>query len=181
MKAAFAFAIAAFALLITPAYAGNSSLYDQTKKSFTLDALRGTPVVLTFVSAHCVDACPLINAQFEAMQSQMRKTHLAVRLVTLTLDPEHDRWTDMKKIAVTFGADSHYWIVGSGTSSQMHALMHRFNVVAQRGARGYDDLHTTYVYLIDRRGHLVKTMLASTNLPADLFAELQRNWNRLDS
>ncbi|MBC5815516.1 MAG: SCO family protein [Candidatus Eremiobacteraeota bacterium] len=101
-------------------------------------------------------------------------------MLTLSLDPEHDTSRDMRQIATTFGADPRFWIVGSGSKNDIRALMHRFNVTSSRGNRQYDDIHTTFVYMIDKHGHIVKTMMASTNLPADLFAELQRTWNKLN-
>lgn len=140
----------------------------------------GTPVVLTFVSAHCVDACPIINAQFAQMQEHLRRTHVPIRLLTLSLDPQYDRVKDMRQIARTFAADPHYWIIGTGSPELLRGLMHRFGVSSSRGNREYDDIHTTFVYLLDKRGRFVKTILASNNLSSDLFAELQRDWNRLD-
>lgn len=180
-RAAFALAFAALApLMATPGGAAEThAMRDQNGNAFDLGSFRGTPVVLTFVAAHCRDACPLINAQFEAMQMQLRRSGLNVHLVTLSLDPDHDSFKDMRQIATTFAANAKYWTVGSAAPPEERTLMRRFRVVAQRGSRDYDDIHTTFVYLLDRHGRLAKTMLASSNLPADLFAELQRSWNRL--
>ncbi len=154
-------------------------LHDQTGAAFSLADARHRPVVLTFVAAHCVDACPIINAQYEQVQTQLRRARVPVHLVTLTLDPEHDRAADMRRIARTFHADPQYWSVGMAGVPQIRALMRRFHVVATRGHKNYDDIHTTYVYLLDSHGRVIKTILASTNMPADLFAELQRTWNKL--
>ena len=178
--AAFAIALTALVCLTATAQPSVPSLRDQNGKAFTLSKLGNTPVILTFVSAHCVDTCPIINAQFEAMQTLLRKSHVPVRLVTLTLDPERDSARDMQRIARTFDADARYWVIGSGSNAATHGLLREFNVTVSRGKRGYGDLHTTFVYLLDKRGHLVKTVLASTNLPGDLFAELQRHWDTLN-
>ncbi len=179
--AAFAIAIAFAALLPSQAHPKEAVplMQDQRGRAFSLTSI-GAPVVLTFVSAHCVDACPLINAQFARMQQTLRRSRIPVRLLTLSLDPEHDRAKDMRQIATTFAADRRFWIVGTAPASILYGLMHRFGVTAQRGSREYDDIHTTFVYLLDKRGRFVKTMLAGTNLSADVFAELQRDWNKLD-
>lgn len=180
-RAAIAFALAALFTGMSPGAAAQATapLQDQNGHAFGLQQLHGTPVVLTFVASHCVDACPIINAQFQAMQTQLRRSGLRVHLLTLSLDPENDHAADMQRIARTFSADPRYWTVGSGSVQTGRALMRQFGVVANRGSRRYADIHTTYVYLIDRHGRLVKTILASSNLPADLFAELQRTWNQL--
>ena len=109
-----------------------------------------------------------------------KDTRVPIHLLTLSLDPQHDRAKDMRQIAHTFAADPRYWIVGTSSPGLLRSLMHRLGVSASRGNREYDDIHTTFVYLFDKRGHFVKTMLASTNLSSDLFTELQRDWNRLD-
>lgn len=176
-----AVALAALAPVLAYAHGASPVLHDQQGRAFTFHSIGNTPVVLTFVSAHCVDACPIINAQFADMQRQLRRSRLPIRLLTLSLDPQHDGARDMQQIAKTFGADPHYWIVGSGAPADIRRLMRRFNVTASRGNRKYDDIHTTFVYMLDRHGRIVKTMLASTNLPADLFAALQRNWNELNT
>lgn len=179
--AAFAIAIAFAALLPGPSRAQIRTpvMRDQSGQAFSLSSI-GTPVVLTFVSAHCVDACPLINAQFARMQQALQRSKIPIRLLTLSLDPKHDTPKDMQQIATTFSAQRRFWIVGSAPAPVLFGLMRRFGVTAERGNRDYDDIHTTFVYLLDRRGRFVKTILAGTNLPADVFAELQRDWNRLD-
>ena len=178
--AARALAFAALVPVCAFAQDGSPVLHDQTGHVFTLASIANTPVILTFVAAHCVDTCPIINAQFADMQRQVRRSRLPIRLLTLTLDPQHDGASEMRGIAKTFHADPRYWIVGNGAPKDIRTLMRRFNVTASRGNRKYDDIHTTFVYMLDRHGRLVKTMLASTNLTADLFAELQRNWNKLN-
>ncbi|HZT12536.1 MAG TPA: SCO family protein [Candidatus Baltobacteraceae bacterium] len=148
-------------------------LVDQTGHRFTLAALRGTPVALTFVSAHCSDACPLINAQFSAAAGSLERRHVRLRLLTITLDPERDSAADMRRLAKTFSANPRRWIVAGGSVADVHAVMHAFGVVAQRGADGYADFHSTVVYLIDAHGAFRKIMLPSTNLPEQLIGEVR--------
>lgn len=176
-----AIALAALAPALAIAQTASPVLHDQQGRAFTFDSIANTPIVLTFVAAHCVDTCPIINAQFAEMQRQVRRSRLPIRLLTLTLDPQHDGVRDMQQIAKTFQADPRYWIVGSAAPADIRSLMRRFNVTASRGNRDYDDIHTTFVYMLDKHGRVIKTMLASTNLTADLFAELQRNWNKLNT
>jgi len=147
-------------------------LVDQTGHAFTLAALRGTPVALTFVSAHCSDACPLIDAQFSAAAAALERRHVPLRLLTVTLDPERDSLADMRRLAKTFSANPRRWIVAGGSIADVHAVMHAFGVVARRGADGFADFHSTVVYLIDAHGTFRKIMLPSTNLPDQLIGEV---------
>jgi protein SCO1/2 len=154
--------------LIALAQPAAPQLIDQNGRAFTLAALRGRPVAITFVSAHCTDACPLVNAQFAQAAQTIVKRKLDATLLTVTLDPEHDSLGDMRKIAREFAADSHSWLVAGGTVGNVESLMHRFGVIAVSGKNGYREGHTTFVYVLDANGKLAKTMLASTGLADDV-------------
>lgn len=156
--------LAAFALAHPALAARMPQLVDQTGHAFTFKDLRGTPLVVTFIAAHCTDACPLINAQFAQAAQQLKHDRSRARLLTITLDPEHDSLRDMKEIAQRFDADPKRWIVAGGSRADVHSVMAAFGVVAQRGRKGYAEVHTTFVYFIDGRGRLQKTILASTVL-----------------
>lgn len=143
-------------------------LVDQTGRVFSLTSLRGTPLIVTFVAAHCTDACPLVNAQFAQAARRLSAEHRNVRLVTVTLDPQNDPPRVMRALAQTFGADPHTWIVAGGSVADVHRVMRDFGVVARRGRKGYAGAHTTFVYFVDSRGVVRKTILASTDLGTQL-------------
>ncbi len=147
-------------------------LVDQRGSHFAFDALRGAPVVLTFVSAHCTDACPLIDAQIAQTVHRLGNTPLAVRFVTITLDPERDTALDMHRIAQQFEAQPSRWIVASGNAKDVHALMKRYNVEAVRDTRGYATSHTSFVYILDAQLHVRRTLLASSDLGEQLYKEV---------
>ena len=46
--------------------------------------------------------------------------------------------------------------------------MNRFGVLSVEGKRGYRDEHTTFVYVMNGKGQLVQTMLASSALSDDI-------------
>ncbi|HKU69129.1 MAG TPA: SCO family protein [Candidatus Baltobacteraceae bacterium] len=171
---ASAFAILAAIALAPPALAARMpQLIDQNGHAFTFQTLRGTPLIVTFIAAHCTQACPLVNAQFAQAAQRFAHAHTHVRLLTITLDPEHDSLRDMHDIARRFNADPRTWIVAGGKRADVHAIMSAFGVVAQRGRKGYADVHTTFVYYIDAGGNVRKTILASTAL-TDQLVEMAR-------
>jgi cytochrome oxidase Cu insertion factor (SCO1/SenC/PrrC family) len=102
-----------------------------------------------------------------------------VRLLTITLDPEHDPPAVMRDLAHRFSADPRRWLVASGSVKEVHAVMNEFGVQAERGRGGYAEVHTTFVYIFDKRGRLHKTMLASTMLGAQLADEVRTQWRVL--
>ena len=150
--------------------APSPTVIDQRGRALTLESLRGAPVVVTFISAHCSDACPIITAQIAqvARSSAGSSTHY----LTITLDPERDTRADMRRLARTFDANPAQWTFASGNTASIHALMKRFGVVTQRGPDGYNDAHTTFIYVLDRSGRLAATLLPSTNLLTTLASEV---------
>jgi len=151
-------------------------LVDQQRREFTLLSLRGRPLAVTFVAAHCTDACPLINAQFSAAAKEIAREHLRARLLTITLDPEHDSPATMRELAKRFDADSRYWLLAGGSTPDVHSIMRTFGVISVEGQHGYHDRHTTFVYLFDSKGKPVQTMLASTAL-TDALVDAFRDRN----
>jgi protein SCO1/2 len=152
-------------------------LIDQRGHSFTLSSLRGEPLIVTFVSAHCTDACPLINAEFAAAARRIEREHLAARLLTITLDPEHDSPQTMRELARRFDADSRYWLLAGGSRADVHAVMRAFGVISIEGKRGSDDHHTTFIYAINPNGDLAQTLLASSAMQDEILDGLRaRRW-----
>jgi protein SCO1 len=148
------------------------ALVDQNGRSFTLASLRGEPAIVTFVSAHCTDACPLINAQFAAAARELKRRGSNAHLVTITLDPEHDPPSLMRAIARRFDADPRTWLVASGTPANVNAVVNAFGVEAIVGKSGYREQHTTFVYELDAYGTLVKTTMASSDLADTMVGAL---------
>lgn len=170
---ASAIAILAAVVLAHPASAAHlPHLIDQRGRAFTFGDLGGAPLAVTFVAAHCTDACPLVDAQFAQAAQAIAQRHVRARLLTITLDPEHDSLKDMRDIARRFHADPRVWIVAGGTRADVHAVMRAFGVVAQHGRKGYADVHTTFVYFFDAAGNLRKSILASTALTADILSQV---------
>ena len=181
IKASAAIVLTAIFALATPAGAAQQlRLIDQNGRAFSFASLHGKPLIVTFVAAHCTDACPLVNAQFQQADQLFVARRMDVRLLTITLDPENDPPAVMRDLARRFSADPRRWIVASGSVRDVHAVMDAFGVQAQRGRGGYADVHTTFVYVFDKRGTLRKTMLASTMLGAQLADELRTQWRLLE-
>jgi len=152
------------------AAAAAPQLIDQTGRTFTLESLRGRPLIVTFVSAHCTDACPLVDAQFAAAAQEMARRRLSARLLTVTLDPKHDSPATMRALAKRFNADPRYWLVAGGRTRDVQTVMQAFGVVAPEGDDDRHASHSTFVYVVGSNGRLEKTLLASTALTSDVVA-----------
>jgi cytochrome oxidase Cu insertion factor (SCO1/SenC/PrrC family) len=94
---------------------------------------------------------------------------LPAKLLTITLDPEHDTPQTMRALAQRFEANPRYWLLAAGTRTNVHAVMQHFGVISVEGKGGEHDEHTTFVYVLNSKGNLVKTMLASSGLNDDIL------------
>jgi protein SCO1 len=144
-------------------------LLDQRSTPFSLAEFRGHTVAVTFVSAQCTDACPLIDAQIAQAALEARRRGSPMRFVTLTLDPQRDGVAQMRALARTFGADPRYWRLATGSVANVNSLMRAFGVQTQNDAHGYPQAHTTFVYILDARGRLVRTLMPSSHLSETLL------------
>lgn len=149
----------------------NVRLIDQRGRTFSVDSLRGAPLVVTFVSAHCNDACPIVEARLADAVDRLRSSPLALTFLTVTLDPERDTENDMRRIARRFEADPARWIFATGSLRAVHALMHSFGIHIERDARGYASSHATLVYVLDSHLRLQRTLFPANDLTNSLLNE----------
>jgi protein SCO1/2 len=138
-------------------------LVDQRGTAFTLHELRGKPVAITFVATRCTDACPVADAVF----AQLAREHAAVQLVTIALDPRYDSPFVMSRYARGMRAPAPQWRVASGNIRDVETIIDAFGV--QRVA---DDVHSTFVYCLDARGRLVRSLPLSTATAREVRAWL---------
>jgi protein SCO1/2 len=147
-------------------------LVDQNARAFTLRALRGHPLLVTFVATRCTDACPIANAAFRRLASDPELRRRDVRLLTVTLDPRYDTPFVIARTARALGADPARWRLASGNAADVERLLAAFGVVVAPDARGIPDQHSTFVYVFDRDGRLSRTLLLSTALREEVLAVL---------
>lgn len=171
------FVLLGAATLAAPAAAASAPvanalpLIDQGGERFTLASLHGRPVVMTFVATRCSDACPLADAAFAQLQRRLPARSDAL-LLTVTLDPRYDTPFVMARQAHAMGADIRRWRLASGAPGDVARLMRAFGVVTQMDEKGIPDVHSTVIFLLDRKGRLAKQLLLSTNTVDAVLAAL---------
>ena len=70
----------------------------------------------------------------------------------------------MARFAREYAADARSWRLASGAAHDVRAVMGAFGVVARPDRKGIPEEHTSFVYVLDSRGHLARTLLLSTNV-----------------
>jgi protein SCO1/2 len=145
-------------------------MVDQRGAIFSLNSLEAPYLAVTFVAARCLDTCPISNAMFAKVQKQVLHDRLPIALVTVTLDPEHDTPSVMRRLAQTFQSNEKVWRFASGEPNHVESLMRAFGITVQRDKDGVPEGHDTFIYILDSQRKLAKTLVLSDSLPADIIS-----------
>lgn len=98
------------------------SLTNQLREWVTLDSLRGRPWVANVFFSRCPTICMQITQRMKELQEAGKK-HPALRLVSITTDPEYDRPEILAKYAHRFGADNSKWVFLTGEKSEIARVL----------------------------------------------------------
>lgn len=127
------------------------TLVDQQGKPFGSDALRGTVWVADFVFTRCPDVCPALTARMRSLQDRLPAGEDGVRLVSISVDPEHDTPAKLAAYAQRFGA-GRGWVFLTGRRDDVAALLRDgFKVAwADGGPPSSPITHSDRFVLVDR-------------------------------
>ena len=121
--------------------------------------LRGKVWVASFVFTRCSSGCPQVTATMQRLQKDLAR-YPDVRLVTFTVDPEHDSSDELRRYAAGYEADPERWLFLTGPDMDVYRLLREgFHITAEqnRGADrtpGNEVKHDTKLALVDRDGHI---------------------------
>lgn len=107
---------------LAPGYA----LTDETGAPLTSEDMRGKVVIYTTAYASCREGCYPTDSIFGELQGRLDEAELGevpVRLVTLTVDPEHDTPEVLAEASLRAGADPAVWSFATGTPSALKTLI----------------------------------------------------------
>jgi protein SCO1 len=138
------------------------SLTDQTGATVSNETLAGAPYIIDFIFTRCAGQCPIMTARMKGVEKWLAEDgHDAVRLVSVTVDPDYDTTTVMAAFAKKFEADSSRWSFLAGSRAAIYSL-------ARDGFKlGVDDqpasgtasaeepiIHSNRFVLVDAKGQI---------------------------
>jgi protein SCO1 len=98
------------------------ALTDQTGRPVRKADLEGNVWVASFIFTSCPDECPLMTAEMAQLQSDL--AHVPdLRLVSITVDPEHDIPAVLSHYAERFNADPARWLFLTGDKRAIYRLV----------------------------------------------------------
>ena len=129
------------------------SLKDQDGNIFRFANIRGQVILITFIFTTCPDVCPLLTANFAAIQRTLEEKKIkGYQLLSLTTDPEHDTASVLKDYAGRFKADLKSWSFLTGSRLELAKVWKAFGVNVVKNQSGQIQ-HTTFTTLVDRQGN----------------------------
>jgi cytochrome oxidase Cu insertion factor (SCO1/SenC/PrrC family) len=127
------------------------TLRDQSGVPVSLSALRGRPVLLTFLNSQCKEQCPLQGRELASILTRLPAAQRPA-LVIVSVNPKGDTPAGIRHATRTWGLAGQWaWHWLNGTQRQLASIWHAYGV-AVTPASG-DVAHSLVIYLIDPDGY----------------------------
>jgi protein SCO1/2 len=162
-----------------PAANGNNclpelSLIDQHGTAISLASLKGKPVLIDFIYTSCASTCPTLTAKMAAIAHRLGPALGAdVRIVSITLDPEHDNPAELAKYAASHDANGNGWIFLTGQPTQIDQVLALFKLRRTREGDG-TITHSIEAFLLGPDGHQIRQYNALDVSPEAVVADIDR-------
>ncbi len=157
----------------------DAALVDQDGAPAFLSSVAGHPVALTFIYTRCPipDFCPLMDRNFQAIQTAIRQTPALAnaRLLTITLDPAYDTPPVLKAYAQKLGADPAIWSFLTGEPAELAKFGERFGLYIEHDATSsINVIHNLRTAVIDPAGRIVTIHNGNAWTVSELLADLTK-------
>jgi len=162
-----------------PAANGNNclpevSLIDQHGASVSLASLKGKPVLIDFIYTSCASTCPMLTAKMAAIAHALGPALGAdVRIVSITLDPEHDSPAELAKYAKSHDAAGNGWIFLTGPPAKIDQVLALFKLRRTRESDG-SITHSIEAFLLGPDGHQIRQYNALEVSADAVVADVER-------
>lgn len=134
----------------------NVSLIDQNGTTVSLASLKGKPVLIDFIYTSCASTCPMLTAKMAAIAHELGPALGAdVRIVSITLDPEHDTPAELAKYAKSHDADDNGWIFLTGPPAKIDQVLTLFKLRRLRESDG-TITHSIEAFLLGPDGRQIR-------------------------
>lgn len=130
-------------------------LTDQDGVSVELASLKGKVVVVTGIYATCFHTCPLIMAQLKRALEQLPKADRDnVRVLAVTLNPEHDTQKVMLKTAARYQVKAPEYRLLSGDPSEVDHTLDLLEIARSKNPMSGEIDHANLFIVVDKLGQV---------------------------
>ena len=128
----------------------------------TLDlaSLRGSVWIADFIFTRCLEVCPLMTTRMKALARDLDASAAGrqVRLVSFSVDPEHDTPAVLSDYAAKWNAAAPRWVFLSGSPAEVERVVTAgFKLAIQRKPQDkgvIDIVHANRFVLVDKGGEI---------------------------
>ena len=101
------------------------SLTDMNGRDFGSEELVGKVWIVDFIFTRCTQICPIMTSRMAQVQQALQKhpRYDDVRLVSISVDGEHDTPAVLKDFAAIYEADTTSWVFLTGTEQEVWPLV----------------------------------------------------------
>jgi protein SCO1/2 len=138
-------------------------LTDQRNEPISNTTLAGSPYIAAFIFTSCQQICPAMTSQMATLQHQLPAS---VKLVSFSVDPDHDTPAVLEAYGKVYGADDNRWFFLTGPSKDIYNVAKGMNLTAIPATGLSPIMHSAKLLLIDGSGE-VRGIYDSTD-PDDL-------------
>jgi protein SCO1 len=150
------------------------TLLDQHGNRVELDSLKGVPVLVDFVYTSCSQTCPLLTDKVHAVAKLLGpQLGTKVRIVSITIDPQHDGPPQLLQYARAHGATESGWLFLTGTEPQVQRVLGVYGIKISHAADGAIG-HVTAAYLLGPNGHQVRQYEATEVSAETVVGDIER-------
>jgi len=149
------------------------ALTDQTGRTVRLSQMRGEPVAVTFLYTRCpiATACPMTATKFAKLDAMLKEKRFG-RLLTITVDPEHDTPKVLADYAKHLGAEPGRWEFLTGDPKEVAKVAMSFGMIY------YPDkgqvVHAQTAAVVDPAGRLATIYYGQMWEPEHLLRDLEK-------
>ncbi|MCL6548332.1 MAG: SCO family protein [Alicyclobacillus sp.] len=126
-------------------------------RTISFDGLNGKIRLVTFFYTHCPGPCPLTAYRLEQVQDAMEQKGLfgkKVAIVSITLDPEHDDLTAIRKWADHYRPDYRGWYFLRPSPAKLPAILKAWGIAKKPVPGTVYISHTIVTELVDQNGNI---------------------------
>jgi protein SCO1 len=128
----------------------NISFVNQLGKRVSLDDLKGKIIVIDFFFTRCPSICPGLARSMKKLQRSFVGNDDIVQFLSISIDPEHDSVTQLRKFADRYEVNHDTWWLVTGNKQEIYDMaLHELK--ANVADPGVDTafIHTENFFLLD--------------------------------
>ena len=137
------------------------SLIERSGAALDKAALAGRPAIVDFIFTRCPASCPRLTARMKELEKRIPQSS-TVRLLSITVDPEHDRPEVLRRYADGWQAGPR-WLFATGERAAIWELVRQGFLLAVEATpedTSSPILHSNRFALVDRAGRMRATYQA---------------------